>query len=246
MKRVARAMVAALLFATPVALAESAPRISIIIDDLGYQADAGRRAIGLPGPLAVAILPGTPRAASLARAAHASGKDVLLHLPLQAADPDAPAGADSLTIDMNRAAFGAAFSTALDSVPHVIGISSHRGSLLTRHPGHMTWLMEEIRTRDGLFFVDSYTTPKSIALRMAAEAGIDAVRRDVFLDHEPTLAGIAREFERLKRLARERGIAVGIGHPYSETLEFLEGALPGLSPEGFELISISELLGRQR
>jgi polysaccharide deacetylase 2 family uncharacterized protein YibQ len=230
--------------AAAVAQAETQPRISIIIDDLGYQADAGRRAIGLPGPLAVAILPGTPRGRSLARAAHASGKDVLLHLPLQAADPDARDGGGSLTIDMNRDAFGTAFAAAIESVPFAIGVSSHRGSLLTRHPGHMTWLMEELRARGGLFFVDSYTTHKSIAVQMAGEVGIEALRRDVFLDHERTPAGVAREFDRLKRLARQRGSAVGIGHPYPETLDFLEGALPGLEPDGFELIRIGELFHR--
>ena len=40
-------------------LAGSQPRIAIIIDDLGYQLDAGRRAIDLPGPVVCAILPGT-------------------------------------------------------------------------------------------------------------------------------------------------------------------------------------------
>lgn len=239
-----RALFAALSLAAAVAQAETRPRISLIIDDLGYQADAGQRAISLPGPVAVAILPGTPRSLALARAARANGKEVLVHLPLQAADPDARDGAGSLTIDMNRHAFGSAFEAAIASVPFAIGVSSHRGSLLTRHPGHMTWLMEEIRARGGLFFIDSYTTHRSVALQMADEVGIEALRRDVFLDHERTPSGVAREFERLKRLARERGIAVGIGHPYPETLGFLEGALPGLAVDGLELISISELFGR--
>lgn len=242
MKPFVPALLAAVLVATPATQAEMLPRISIIIDDLGYQADAGWRAIGLPGPLAVAILPGTPRAAALARAAHAVGKEVLLHLPLQAADPDATGGDGSLTIDLSRDAFGNAFATAMQSVPFAIGVSSHRGSLLTRHPGHMTWLMEEMRAHGGLFFVDSYTTHKSVALQMADEVGIKGLRRDVFLDHEPTPAGVAREFERLKRLARERGVAVAIGHPYPETLDFLEAALPGLAPDGIELTRISDLL----
>ena len=46
------------------------PRIALIIDDLGYQLDAGRRAIALPGPVVCAILPGAPRADALARTAH--------------------------------------------------------------------------------------------------------------------------------------------------------------------------------
>ncbi len=48
-----------------------------------------------------------------------------------------------------------------------------------------------------------------------------------------------REFRRLKKLARLRGFAVGIGHPYPETLTLLEIEIPKLAVEGFELISIS-------
>lgn len=235
-------LVLALILSAPDLAAATEPKISIIIDDLGYALEAGRRAIELPGPTAVAILPNTPRGAELATTAHRQGKEVLLHLPLQAVDFDDPAGRGSLTLDMSRTAFETAFLAALASVPHVSGISSHRGSLLTRHPGHMSWLMQVIRARGGLYFVDSYTTHKSVALAMAREAGIVATRRDVFLDHDPVEAHIAREFERLKRLAREQGVAVGIGHPYPETLSFLEQALPQLEREGYRLVSIGEVV----
>jgi hypothetical protein len=73
---------ALILLHFPVAAAP-APRSAIIMDDLGYQLAAGRRAVNLPGPVACAVLPGTPRAEMLADAAFARGKDVLLHLPLQ-------------------------------------------------------------------------------------------------------------------------------------------------------------------
>lgn len=45
------------------AATDSPPRIAIIIDDLGYQLAAGRRVVELPGPVACAVLPDTPRAA---------------------------------------------------------------------------------------------------------------------------------------------------------------------------------------
>jgi hypothetical protein len=236
------AVATALLLAVP-AVAESPARIAIIIDDLGYQLDAGRRAIRLPGPVAYAILPGTPRGRQLARTAHDNGKDVLLHLPLQATGSDSPAEPGSITLDMSHQKFRAAFATAIDSVPFAIGVSSHRGSLLTRHPGHMRWLMQEIREREELFFIDSFTTAESVALQVAGEMRVAAIRRDVFLDHELTPDTIAREFERLKMLARERGVAVAIGHPHAATLDLLERELPKLEGEGFELVAISELLG---
>ncbi len=218
------------------------PRVAIIIDDLGYQLAAGRRAIALPGPVAFAVLPGTPRAAALADWAHAQGKEVLLHLPLQANSEDKDNEPIGIDLDMSRQAVVATFAEALQTVPHVIGVNGHRGSLLTRHPGHMLWLMEEISARNDLFFVDSYTTAESVAMQIATETGVQAVRRDVFLDPDRSPETVARQFERMKRLAKKRGFVVAIGHPYESTLALLEIELPKLSEQGIQLVTISELV----
>ena len=222
--------------------AQSAPRIAIIIDDLGYQVAAGHRAVALPGPVVCAILPGTPGAAEVAEAARERGKEVLLHLPLQSADRGGATEPGSITLDTTREAFTDTFAAAMESVPYAVGVNGHRGSLVTRHPGHMNWLMEEILRAGGLYFVDSYTTHRSVALQIASERGVPAIKRDVFLDSDPAPDKVAREFERLKKLARERGLAVAIGHPYPETLDFLERAIPALVEEGIELVPLRELI----
>ncbi|HEX2140022.1 MAG TPA: divergent polysaccharide deacetylase family protein [Woeseiaceae bacterium] len=222
------------------------PAIAIIIDDLGYELSAGQRVVALPGPVACAVLPSTPRAALLAEAAFDAGKDVLLHLPLQPVEWDGATQPGAILLDTTHRQLSRSFEESLRSVPHVVGVNTHQGSLLTRHPGHMHWLMEEIRARGGLFFVDSYTTHESIALRLAREAGVPAVKRDVFLDPDRQAATVEREFARLKRLARERGMAVGIGHPYPATLALLERELPKLAGEGFRLVSISEYVSQAR
>lgn len=239
-----RVIFSALVLLAMPAIAEHAavPRIALIIDDLGYALLAGERAINLPGPVACAVLPGTPRAMHLAEAAYASGKEVLLHLPLQAQSNHNPAEPGGLHLDMSRAEFTRTFIADIEAIPHAIGVSSHRGSLLTRHPGHMHWLMEEIRNRGDLFFVDSYTTAASIALRLAHETGVPAAKRDVFLDPDQSPETVVREFARLKKLAQLNGFALGIGHPYPATLAFLEQELPKLRDDGFELISISALV----
>lgn len=242
MTRISIAFAATVLLIASPAVVAGQPKVAIIIDDLGYQLEAGRRAIGLPGPVAFAVLPGTPRATVLAQWAHERGKEVLLHLPLQANSTDKDNEPVGIDLDMSRQAVGATFETAINSVPHVIGVNGHKGSLLTRHPGHMLWLMEEIRARGNLFFVDSYTTAGSVALQIAREVGVDAARRDVFLDPDRSPDTVARQFERMKRLARKRGFVVAIGHPYAPTLELLERELPKLQEQGIELVTISELV----
>ena len=223
--------------------ADERPRIAIIIDDLGYEYTHGLRATALPGPVACAVLPGTPRGSELAEAAFREGKEVLLHLPLQAMGADGTDEPGGIVLDMSRGQFAHAFARHIASVPHVIGVNTHRGSLLTRHPGHMQWLMEEISARNNLFFVDSYTTHESVALELARESGIPALKRDVFLDPDRDAATVAREFERLKELAEQQGAAVAIGHPYPETMALLERELPKLAADGFQLVSLRQLLG---
>lgn len=224
---------------------QAVPRIAIIIDDLGYHLEAGQRSIELPGPVACAILPASPRGTALAKAAYLSGKEVLLHLPLEPVSRELADEPGIMLLDMSREQFSQRFSANLESVPHAIGVNSHRGSLLTRHPGHMGWLMEELRAHGDLFFIDSYTTHLSVALQLARETGVPALKRDVFLDPDRLPETVEREFGRLKDLARANGAAIGIGHPYPATLELLERELPGLHNDGFELVSVSDLVSRK-
>ncbi len=102
--------------------------------------------------------------------------------------------------------------------------------------------MEEIRDREGMFFVDSYTTHESVAMQLAAELGVAAARRHVFLDNERSAEALAKQFERLMELAHQHGVAVAIGHPYPETLAFLERVLADLDETMIELIPVSEAL----
>jgi polysaccharide deacetylase 2 family uncharacterized protein YibQ len=138
----------------------------------------------------------------------------------------------------------AAVAAGLASVPGAIGVNNHMGSLLTQAPGSMRVLLEALRPR-GMFFVDSYTTERSVALRTAQELGVPATRRDVFLDPEPGEAAIAEQWQRLLALARKRGIALAIGHPNPITLAWLERELPTLAAQGITLVRVSDVVSSE-
>lgn len=219
------------------------PQLALVIDDLGNLGAEGRRVIALPGPVAVAILPGTPHAARLAERAHAAGKEVMLHLPLAALE-DRALGPGGIGLDVTREEFLRILAADLASVPGALGVNNHMGSLLTQHPGHMAWLMEGLAAR-GLFFVDSRTTERSVALQLADEAGVPAVARDVFLDDEAEETAVRAEFERLVARAQQKGAALGIGHPYPATLAVLEAELPRLAERGVRLVPVRTLIARR-
>ncbi len=213
--------------------ADTPPLIALIIDDLGNQLRPGQRVVALDGPVACAIMPHTAHATALARAAHAAGKEVILHLPMQPAEMERIAGPGEISLDNSRADLQRILAGNLVSVPHASGVNNHMGSLITRHPGHMRWLMEALAERGDLYFIDSFTTSASVAYLMARETGVPAARRHVFLDNDPSPDAVRRQFEQLKQHALRHGYAIGIGHPYAATLDFLEAAIAALAGRRF-------------
>lgn len=218
-----------------------APRISIILDDLGEHWQSGQRALQLPGAITYAFLPKTTHASTMAQQAHANGKEVMIHMPMQAMSGN-KLGPGGLTLDMTRSEFIRTLHNNLASVPHAKGVNNHMGSLLTRHPGHMQWLMDGLRQLNPtLYFIDSRTTHHTVAYQLAEENHIPNLQRDVFLDDDPSLKAIQFQLKRLLKTAQRNGQAIGIGHPYDTTLIALERWLPTLKAHGIELVPVSAL-----
>ncbi|MEN8177175.1 MAG: divergent polysaccharide deacetylase family protein [Pseudomonadota bacterium] len=227
------------------ALADSEPaalprvKIALIIDDLGNHQSAGEAALRLPGQVTYAFLPHTPYAWEQATWAHENDKEVMLHLPMESHNGN-PLGAGGLTLGMPKGQFIDSLEEALASVPYAAGINNHMGSLLTRDPTAMRWLMSSIRD-DQLFFVDSRTTEKTVAEKVARKNLIHSASRDIFLDNEEDEKKIRKQLYKLIEVAKVTGQAIGIGHPYPETIAVLAEELPKLESLGVELVPASEL-----
>lgn len=104
----------------------------------------------------------------------------------------------------------------------------------------MELVLRELDQR-GLIFLDSLTTGSSVGAEVAAEFAIPFVSRDVFLDNEKDVAAIARTLQALEEKARADGTAIGIGHPYEETIEALRQWLPTLEEKGITLAPVSAI-----
>jgi uncharacterized protein len=221
-------------------LAQAEARIAIIIDDLGYHRSRGEAIIALPGPITCAVIPQTPHAPALARMAQAAGKEVILHMPMES-DGFQRLDAGGLSEDMPQDEFIATVAAAVDRIPEAIGMNNHMGGVLTADNTAMHWLMETLNEH-GLFFVDSRTTPQSVAEKLARQHGLRHAGRDIFLDNQRDLTAINEQFNRALAIARRRGHAIIIGHPYPETIEYLQHVLPLLSAAGVTLVPVSSLL----
>ena len=216
------------------------PKISIIIDDVGNSLELGQRAVNLKANITLAVLPKTPAAEILAIAGHASGKEIMLHAPMSNFG-DFKLGPGALTATQDKETFIRVLNEDIDAIPHVQGVNNHMGSMLTTQSKQMQWLMSVLKQRD-LYFIDSLTNGGSVALRTARNNGITTQERDVFLDHDRNTQAIEAAFHKLIRVAEQNGFAIGIGHPYPETLAVLERLLPLIGEHNIELVPISKLL----
>ena len=215
------------------------PTLIIIIDDVGNNGPLGDRAVALPGPVTLAFLPHTPHAARLARIAAENNKGIMLHAPMANAT-GAALGPGALTQEMTPEELQETLAESLDSIPHVQGVNNHMGSVLTADQTAMNSIMKVVQQR-GLYFIDSLTNPLSVAESEALKAGIPTDRRDVFLDNDRSLDGLFAQFQRAMKVAERKGSAILIGHPYPETLDFLEVVLPELIASDEVLITRADL-----
>ena len=214
---------------------------SIIIDDVGNNLDYGNDIIAIPAALTIAILPDTTYAKDLARLAVEYQKEVMLHLPMQSVEHH-EYSPGALNLHMTRAEFNRQLNTDLNAVPYISGVNNHMGSLLTRHPGHMAWLMDELSRRGNLYFVDSKTSSQSVADKIANEHNIPTLSRDFFLDSDATESAIRIQFSRFIKKINRRGYALAIAHPYPNTIQFLKDHLVELTEQGIRLIPVSGLI----
>ena len=229
----------ALLLCSSALMAAPPPRIAIIIDDIGYHRARGLETLNLPGEITAAVIPHSPHGPALARTAANMGREVIIHLPMAgnglALDPG------GIQPGMAPEEIAAIVREAFDLVPAARGLNNHMGSVATRDAGTMHWLMHELASHQA-FFIDSRTTPDSLAESTAWQHGLRTTGRDIFLDNERDLLAINTQFNALLRIARQRGSAIAIGHPYPETLEYLARVLPLLADAGVELVPASALL----
>ena len=220
--------------------AQDQKRIVIIIDDVGHNLKRGRAAVDLPGKLNFAVIPYTPHGVELAERAHNAGKEVLLHAPMSTLGDD-PLSRGGLTAEMDRDEFRTTLAGALEQVPHIKGVNNHMGSDLTERRQQMAWVMQELRWRE-LYFVDSRTSENTVAAQVAKEFNVPNLSRDVFLDNDRSPEQIDERFQALLARAERDGLAIAIGHPYAETIAYLEEELLTVHDRGFRPVFVSEVV----
>ncbi|MBI5441485.1 MAG: divergent polysaccharide deacetylase family protein [Deltaproteobacteria bacterium] len=220
------------------------PRLALVIDDFGGDLRSARAFLDLEANITPAIIPGLAKSVETAHLVRERGRPFLIHLPMEPQGyPKANPGKGALLQAMHEEEIRRRVNEALAALPGAAGLNNHMGSKLTELQRPMNCVMEELR-RSNLFFVDSMTSPKSVAWAAARHAGIGWQKRDVFLDNDEDAAAIRRQLDLALEKAKRNGTAIAIGHPYATTLETIGEWVPRAREEGVRLVPVTELVRR--
>ncbi len=216
------------------------PKVTFVIDDIGYHLRDRDRLAALSDKVTYAILPLLPFSRYFGNLSKATGAEVILHLPLDTTQDIIP-GKGLIVDTMSDQDILDMLSRDISSVPNLVGSNNHMGSRGTTNRRVMTIILKELKRR-GLFFLDSYTTADSVVPQVAKEINLPILTRGVFLDNVDEKNAIARQITDLRRISRARGSAIAIGHYRTNTLEVLANEIPAMEDEGFVILTLQEML----
>ncbi len=216
------------------------PVIAIVIDDMGISHKRTADIISLKGNLTASFLTYSKHLEEQVNNSIAQGQEVMIHVPMEAlkAVDTAP---DVLTTKMELPEIKEKLRAMLKKFNGVKGVNNHMGSRLTEDKKRMMAVMQVLK-EEGMFFLDSKTSPKSQAENAAKESGIAYAHRHIFLDNNNDKAYILKQLQKTENLARKNGYAIAIGHPKTQTYAALKEWLPALKEKGVEVVPLSRII----
>lgn len=224
-------------------VSRSGVRVVIVIDDMGPDVAEAKRAIGLDPNVTLSFLPYARDVRALAALAHASGHELLLHLPMEPVSPSENPGPHALLTELSAPELTKRLDWNLSRFTGYVGVNNHMGSHFTADRADMIPVMEALKAR-GLVFLDSRTTDATVGRRVAVQVGVPYAERDVFLDNEVDFGAVETQLEKVMAIARKHGLAIAIGHPHAVTLEKLAAWIPTLKRQGITLVPLSKVVIR--
>ncbi len=217
------------------------PRVAFIIDDIGYDVPLAKSFLDLKIPICLSVLPDAPFSGKIAALTVKRGKELLLHLPMEPKNyPEVNPGKGALMVNMDRETIQGIVKKQIMKFPGLKGVNHHMGSLFTENYVKMKYVLDEVKRHD-LYYVDSRTTSRTVAYKVAKELGVPAAEKKWFIDNDLSEKTLKYQLDRLLGIARYSGSAIGIGHPHRETLEILREYSKRLKKD-YKVVPVSELV----
>lgn len=221
---------------------EGPGNVAIIVDDMGNSLDEVRALLDVNLPLTFSVIPGLAKAKAVAEAAHAKGREVMIHIPMEPDEYERkPFEKNGLLLSQSDEEIVRRLDGYFRGVPFAVGANNHMGSHFTENPAKMRTVLGVIKGK-GMFFIDSKTTPRSVGYRLAREMGVETGSRSVFLDNVQDVAAIRKQLNQVADSARKNGSAIAICHPHRTTIKALAETMPVLQKSGITFVYASEIV----
>lgn len=219
--------------------------LAIVIDDFGYFGEGTEEMLALPIPLTVAIMPFCDCTAEDYERAVAAGKDMMLHMPMEAMiGKRSWVGDKGIFRSMSDEEIHERVREAMEIVPEAVALNNHMGSAIMEDKRCLGAVMDVVKEKN-LVFIDSMTTPNSVAEEICKERGVPILKRNVFLDSTDDVEVVKKKLRQAGEVALQDGTALAIGHVGPEggniTAQAIRDVAPELTQKGVEFISVTQM-----
>ena len=229
--------------------ADTSAKIAFVIDDFGQDRNGVEEMLKLYIPLTCAIIPFMQYSASDLQQVLSSGKEAILHMPMEADVhlPQSWYGPKMIKNTDTTSIIKQTMQECIDSLKGIKGVNIHIGSGVSQNLQQMTAVMEVVK-ENGLYFLDSRTSDKSVCNTVANSVDIKYQYRDVFLEktQHPDYNYISNEIKKAVEIAKKNGKAVVIGHVGPEggavTVNAIRDNIEYILSQGVEIVLLSELI----
>jgi polysaccharide deacetylase 2 family uncharacterized protein YibQ/cell division protein FtsB len=194
------------------------PKLAIIIDDVTSNSQI-KKIQNIGYTVNIAILPPTSRHPNSAKIAKKLDH-YMVHLPLQASSYKYDEE-NTLYINDTLQTIEDRILAIKKLYPRVKYINNHTGSKFTENTEAMDKLLYVLKNQ-GITFVDSRTTAKSVVKEVAKKYNSKVLSRNIFLDNKKDFTYIQKQLKKAIKVAKKRGYAIAIGHPFNITFETLK------------------------
>ena len=225
--------------------AQNGATLVFVIDDAGMNAEYTKRYASLPFPLTIAVLPKLLHSKDCAYIVRSSGKELILHQPMQSLNHNIDPGPGKISVDMSFSQISSIINENLAEIgPGVKGLNNHEGSEVTEDVLRIGAVLD-VCLENKIYFLDSRTTANTKAPQAALERDMTIFEKSgPYIDNIVSREAMLKEIYKSLEAANKNGSAIVIAHvdKSAEILpKLLEQMYPYLLKAGYRFATPSTL-----
>lgn len=211
--------------------------IVLIMTDMGLSKASDARALNdLPPAVALAFSPYGGNTKAAAADAAAKKRPIIALVPMEPASyPLDDPGPRALSTRKSMKENDQTLAAALANVPGATAAMNFMGSRYMADRPHVEQLLRGLANRK-LVTINAPVAPDSPVAEVAADRNAPLLNVDIFVDDKTTENDIRKQLGELERIARQRGVAVGVVRPFPLTFALLNNWLPTLQSRNLRIV----------